>query len=80
MGTDTRGEDKQKIRIEPHTFMGSVWFAGWLFTIGFLHLTFWKGFSRLRSGLTISARTSVHWRIESAGYPERNKAPVGVKL
>ena len=35
-------EDKQKIRIEQHTFMGTVWLAGWLFTIGFLHLAFWK--------------------------------------
>jgi len=43
LGTDTRGEGMQKIRIEQHTFMGTVWFAGWLFTIGFLHLTFWKG-------------------------------------
>ena len=23
--------------------MGSVWIAAWLFTIGFLHLGFWKG-------------------------------------
>ena len=23
--------------------MGMVWFAAWLFTIGFLHLSFWKG-------------------------------------
>ncbi len=22
---------------------GSVWFIGWLFTIGFLKLAFWKG-------------------------------------
>ncbi len=22
---------------------GPVWFIGWLFTIGYLHLTFWKG-------------------------------------
>ena len=43
LAPDTRGEDKQKIRIEQHTFMGTVWFAGWLFTIGFLHLAFWKG-------------------------------------
>jgi hypothetical protein len=21
---------------------GPVWFAGWLFTIGFVHLSFWK--------------------------------------
>ena len=25
------------------TFMGSLWFIGWLFTIGFLKLAFWKG-------------------------------------
>jgi hypothetical protein len=39
----TRGEKTQKIRIEQHTFMGTVWCASWLFTIGFLHLGFWKG-------------------------------------
>lgn len=22
---------------------GSIWFAGWLFTIGFIKLTFWQG-------------------------------------
>ena len=36
----------EKVKIEQHTFMGSVWVAAWLFTIGFLrflHLTFWKG-------------------------------------
>jgi len=35
--------DMEKIRIEQHTFSGTLWFAGWLFTIGYLHLTFWKG-------------------------------------
>jgi hypothetical protein len=35
--------EKMKIRIEQHTFMGTVWGAAWLFTIGFLHLNFWKG-------------------------------------
>jgi uncharacterized membrane protein len=33
----------EKIKIEQHSFTGSLWFAGWLFTIGFLHLAFWKG-------------------------------------
>ena len=32
----------QKIRIEQHGY-GLAWVAGWLFTIGFLNLTFWKG-------------------------------------
>jgi hypothetical protein len=31
----------QTVRLEG--VMGTVWLAAWLFTIGFLHLTFWKG-------------------------------------
>jgi hypothetical protein len=33
----------EKINIEHHTFPGAIWFIGWLFTIGFMHLPFWKG-------------------------------------
>jgi hypothetical protein len=33
----------EKIRIEQHSASGFVWFGGWLFTIGYLHLTAWKG-------------------------------------
>lgn len=33
----------QKIRVEQHTMTGGAWFAAWLFTVGFLHLTFLKG-------------------------------------
>lgn len=33
----------EKIKIENHSFTAFSWFAGWLFTIGFLHLGFWKG-------------------------------------
>jgi hypothetical protein len=32
-----------KIKIEQHSFAGTLWAAAWLFTIGFLHLTFWQG-------------------------------------
>ncbi len=32
-----------KIKIEHNSFTGLFWIAGWLFTIGFLHLDFWKG-------------------------------------
>jgi hypothetical protein len=32
-----------KIRIEQHTFAGCAWFAAWLFTIGYLRLSFWRG-------------------------------------
>lgn len=31
-----------KIRIEHHPFLGLGWGGAWLFTIGFLHLGFWK--------------------------------------
>ena len=37
------GLDMEKIRIEQHSFVGSLWFVGWLFTLGLLHLSFWKG-------------------------------------
>ncbi len=30
-------------KCEGGIFGGGLWFAGWLFTIGFLHLSFWKG-------------------------------------
>ncbi len=33
----------QKIKIENNVFTGGVWIMAWLFTIGFLKLTFWKG-------------------------------------
>ena len=34
----------EKIKIvEKHGFSGAVWIAAWLFTIGYLNLTFWKG-------------------------------------
>jgi hypothetical protein len=34
---------KERIRIEQHSFGGMLWFAGWLFTVGFLKLAFWTG-------------------------------------
>ena len=33
----------EKIKIENNGFTAFSWFAGWLFTIGFLSLPFWKG-------------------------------------
>jgi hypothetical protein len=33
----------ERIKIEQHSFMGILWCGAWLFTIGFLHLSFWKG-------------------------------------
>ncbi len=49
-----------RIKIEQHSSTGTIWAAGWLFTIGFLHLTFWKGVLALLLwpyylGLTFSA-------------------------
>ena len=36
-------ETVQKIRIQPQHCPGLAWLAFWLFSIGFLHLSFWKG-------------------------------------
>ncbi|MFZ5982646.1 MAG: hypothetical protein ACOYS2_03715 [Patescibacteria group bacterium] len=33
----------EKIKIEQHGFSCFLWLSGWLFTIGFLGLSFWKG-------------------------------------
>lgn len=33
----------EKIRIEQHSNIGLLWAAGWLFTIGYLKLSFWQG-------------------------------------
>jgi len=33
----------EKIKIENHVFSGGMWIAAWLFTIGFLQLSFTKG-------------------------------------
>ena len=33
----------EKIRIEQHSVGGLLWVGGWLFTIGFLKLSFWNG-------------------------------------
>ena len=31
------------VKIEQQGAAGLLWIGAWLFTIGFLHLTFWKG-------------------------------------
>lgn len=33
----------ERIRVEQHSFTGGAWIVGWLFTLGFLHLGFWRG-------------------------------------
>ena len=33
----------EKIKIEHQTLPGGLWAIGWLFTIGYLHLSFWEG-------------------------------------
>jgi hypothetical protein len=32
-----------RINIVQHSSVGTLWFAGWLFTIGYLKLNFWMG-------------------------------------
>lgn len=31
------------IKVEQHSSLGVLWFIGWLYSIGFLGLGFWKG-------------------------------------
>ncbi|MFA6338976.1 MAG: hypothetical protein WCW87_02885 [Candidatus Paceibacterota bacterium] len=33
----------EKIKIENNVFSGGLWLGAWLFTIGFLKLSFWQG-------------------------------------
>lgn len=33
----------ERIRVEQHSAVGMLWVGAWLFTIGFLDLTFWRG-------------------------------------
>ena len=33
----------QRVRIEGPPCLGLAWIGAWLFTVGFLHLGFWKG-------------------------------------
>jgi len=43
MANETCSNRPPKIQIQQSTFMGCVWFAAWLFTIGYLRLSFWRG-------------------------------------
>jgi hypothetical protein len=33
----------ERIQLEQHSSGGLLWFAGWLFTVGYLKLAFWQG-------------------------------------
>jgi hypothetical protein len=33
----------ERIKIEQHGAVGMLWLGAWLFVIGILHLTFWRG-------------------------------------
>jgi hypothetical protein len=41
--TEGKVQKPQRIQIVQHSFAGGLWCAAWLFTIGYLHLSFWKG-------------------------------------
>jgi hypothetical protein len=42
-GGAMENEKSPKIKIQSQTCSGMVWIGGWLFTVGFLHLAFWRG-------------------------------------
>lgn len=33
----------EKVKVENHMFSGGLWCVGWLFAVGYLQLSFWKG-------------------------------------
>ncbi len=35
--------ENMRIKVEQHGGKGAVWLVGWLFTIGFVHLSFGQG-------------------------------------
>jgi hypothetical protein len=37
----------ERIKVVQHTSNGLLWLMGWLFTLGYLHLTFWTGIAAL---------------------------------
>jgi hypothetical protein len=41
--TETPGKSGQKIKVNQQGCAGMLWFGGWVFTLGFLHLNFWNG-------------------------------------
>jgi hypothetical protein len=43
VASDDCTKHPQRIQIQQHTFMGMAWCGAWLFTIGYLHLNFWRG-------------------------------------
>lgn len=36
-----------RIIVSNHDALGSLWLIGWLFTIGYMRLSFWKGVKAL---------------------------------
>ncbi len=43
MEAEVHGKNQQKIKVYHNPAMGGgLWCGGWLFTIGYLHLGFWK--------------------------------------
>jgi hypothetical protein len=34
---------ERRINIHQQSCLGMLWFIGWLFSIGYLHLGFWQG-------------------------------------
>ena len=37
----------ERVQLIQHSSGGLLWLAGWLFTVGYLQLAFWKGLAAL---------------------------------
>lgn len=50
-----------KVKVVEHGAKGGIWFIGWLFTIGFVHLSFWQGVLGLVIWPYYLGRSLGHW-------------------
>ena len=64
---------KQRIRIEQQSGLGLFWFAGWLFSIGYLELSFWKGVVAIIVWPFFSGRKSLDCRTHQCNCLRQTK-------
>jgi hypothetical protein len=43
METPDKNKCSHRVNVHQSSIAGCVWFGAWLFTIGYLHLSFWRG-------------------------------------
>jgi hypothetical protein len=79
------GKMTEKIRMEHNSLGRMIWFGGWLFTLGLMKLTFWKGVVALfvwpfYLGTAVAMRLgggpNAAWRPEAVRYGRKDRDDV----